>query len=75
MGLVTLATGWAGIRYPENLSAFNRWMENYQSLWLLWRLSLYALLVWGNRKIWQLTENKPEYCAVLISECAVYPVV
>ncbi|MEQ2024905.1 hypothetical protein ABLB84_03785 [Xenorhabdus szentirmaii] len=62
---VMLATGWAGMHYPENLSAFNRWMGSYQSLWLLWRLSLYGGLLWGGRKVWLLTKNKPAYRAPL----------
>ncbi|WP_245737362.1 hypothetical protein [Xenorhabdus japonica] len=63
---VTLATGWAGMRYPENLSAFNRWMESHQSLWLLWRLSLYGWLLWGCRKIWQRVKHQTEHHATLI---------
>ncbi|MBC8949929.1 hypothetical protein ACNFJN_15545 [Xenorhabdus budapestensis] len=63
---VTLATSWAGMRYPENLSAFNRWMESYQSLWLLWRLSLYGWLLWGSRKIWQRVKHQAEHRIMLI---------
>ncbi|CDH04844.1 putative exported protein [Xenorhabdus bovienii str. oregonense] len=61
-----LLTGWAGMRYPEYLSAFRHGMENHQSLWLVWRLSLYALLGWGSRKIFQATQHKPAYRAPLI---------
>ncbi|REF26076.1 hypothetical protein BDD26_0645 [Xenorhabdus cabanillasii] len=62
---VTLAIGWTGIRYPDTLSAINRGMANYQSLWLLWRLSLYTLLIWGGRKIWQRVKHQAEYRATL----------
>ncbi|MDE9536673.1 hypothetical protein KKI91_18710 [Xenorhabdus bovienii] len=64
--ILMLLTGWAGMRYPENLSAFRHGMENHQSLWLVWRLSLYTLLVWGSRKIFQATQHKPAYRAPLI---------
>ncbi|CDH32755.1 hypothetical protein [Xenorhabdus bovienii] len=64
--ILTLLTGWAGMRYPEHLSAFRHGMENHQSLWLVWRLSLYTLLVWGSRKLFQATQHKPVYRAPLI---------
>ncbi|MBD2810823.1 hypothetical protein ID853_07990 [Xenorhabdus sp. Vera] len=64
--ILTLLTGWAGMRYPEHLFAFRHGMENHQSLWLVWRLSLYTLLVWGSRKIFQATQHKPAYRAPLI---------
>ncbi len=64
--LFTLLTGWTGMRYPEHLSAFRHGMENHQSLWLVWRLSLYTLLVWGSRNIFQATQHKPAYRAPLI---------
>ncbi|MDE9518895.1 hypothetical protein KKJ17_14450 [Xenorhabdus bovienii] len=64
--ILTLLTGWAGMRYPEHLSAFRHGMENHQSLWLVWRLSLYMLLVWGSRKLFQATQHKPVYRAPLI---------
>ncbi|WP_408672970.1 conjugal transfer protein TraG N-terminal domain-containing protein, partial [Xenorhabdus koppenhoeferi] len=44
----------------------------HQSLWLVWRLSLYALLVWGSRKIFQATQHKPAYQAPLILLLAAY---
>ncbi|MBD2794462.1 hypothetical protein ID857_19905, partial [Xenorhabdus sp. CUL] len=44
---MTLATGWVGMNDPEKLSIFNCWMARHQSLWLLWRLSLYGWLLWG----------------------------
>ncbi|CDH18974.1 putative exported protein [Xenorhabdus bovienii str. kraussei Quebec] len=62
---VTLATGWAGMDYPETLSALNRWLARYQSLWLLWRLSLYGWLLWGGWKIWQRVKHQAEYRTTL----------
>ncbi|CDG90213.1 hypothetical protein [Xenorhabdus bovienii] len=64
--ILTLLTGWAGMRYPEHLFAFRHRMENHQSLWLVWRLSLYTLLGWGSRKIFQATQHKPAYRTPLI---------
>ncbi|MBD2801318.1 hypothetical protein ID854_12830 [Xenorhabdus sp. M] len=59
--VVTLAIGWAGGNYPETLTALNRWLERYQSLWLLWRLSLYGGLLWGGWKIGQRVKHQAEY--------------
>ncbi|MDE9536718.1 hypothetical protein [Xenorhabdus bovienii] len=62
---VTLATGWAGMNYPDTLSALNRGMARHQSLWLLWRLSLYGGLLWGGWKIWQRVKHQAEYRTTL----------
>ncbi|MBD2826940.1 hypothetical protein, partial [Xenorhabdus szentirmaii] len=61
----TLAIGWAGMNDPETLSALNRWMERHQSLWLLWRLSLYGWLLWGGWKIGQRVKHQAEYRTTL----------
>ncbi|MBD2827084.1 hypothetical protein, partial [Xenorhabdus szentirmaii] len=61
----TLAIGWVGMNDPETLSALNRWMERYQSLWLLWRLSLYGWLLWGGWKIGQSVKHQAEYRTTL----------
>ncbi|WP_319931194.1 hypothetical protein [Xenorhabdus santafensis] len=63
--VVTLTAGWAGMNYPETLSALNRWMARYQSLWLLWRLSLYGWLLWGGWKIGQRVKHQAEYRTTL----------
>ncbi|SIP72487.1 putative exported protein [Xenorhabdus innexi] len=63
---VTLALGQAGMQSPDTLSALRRGLADYPSLWLLWRLSLYMLLILGGRKIWTMTEHKPATRAVLI---------
>ncbi|WP_237385410.1 hypothetical protein [Xenorhabdus sp. Sc-CR9] len=63
---MTLVAGWVGMRYPETLSAFNRWLERHQSLWLLWRLSLYGWLFWGGWKTWQRVKHQAEYRATLM---------
>ncbi|WP_244590293.1 hypothetical protein [Xenorhabdus innexi] len=63
---MTLALGQAGMQSPDTLSALRRGLADYPSLWLLWRLSLYMLLILGGRKIWTMTEHKPATRAVLI---------
>ncbi|PHM30916.1 hypothetical protein [Xenorhabdus szentirmaii] len=63
--VVTLTVGWAGMNYPETLSALNRGLARYQSLWLLWRLSLYGWLLWGGWKIGQSVKHQAEYRTTL----------
>ncbi|MBD2822828.1 hypothetical protein ID852_19590 [Xenorhabdus sp. 42] len=63
--VVTLTVGWAGMNYPETLSALNRGLARYQSLWLLWRLSLYGWLLWGGWKIGQSVKHQAEYRTAL----------
>ncbi|CAM4032455.1 hypothetical protein [Xenorhabdus thuongxuanensis] len=64
--VVTLLMGWAGMEYPEKMSALNQWIMKTKAVWLVWRGCLYVTLGWGGWKIWQRTIQQPEYRVTLI---------
>ncbi|MEQ1976994.1 hypothetical protein [Xenorhabdus sp. SGI240] len=63
---ITLLMGWAGMAYPEKMSALNQWMVETKSIWRVWRGCLYATLGWGGWKIGQVVKRRPEYRAPLM---------
>ncbi|MDC9606685.1 hypothetical protein [Xenorhabdus griffiniae] len=64
--VVTLLMGWAGMEYPEKMSALNQWIMKTKAVWLVWRGCLYVTLGWGGWKIWQRTTYQKTHRAALI---------
>ncbi|WP_340622327.1 hypothetical protein [Xenorhabdus siamensis] len=63
---ITFATGWVGLHQAENLSRLHHWMTATEGVWFVWRLSLYMILGWIGKKIWQKTTHQPVYRAALM---------
>ncbi|CDG22226.1 putative exported protein [Xenorhabdus poinarii G6] len=64
--IITLVIGGLGLHHAEKLTGLYHWIAKTKPFWLVWRLSLYLVLVWGGWKIWLITKDKQEYRAVLL---------
>lgn len=68
-GILLLAD--AAINHPKQMSAIRDWMASTWLGWLVWRMVLYTVLVWGIWKIWHAPGFKSVWRTALLRMAAI----